>query len=441
MDKVSHIQFVENLASKLGLTEEETVKKLTELILTINKEAAGGEIVIDGLGTFTTKNKKLTFVPDESFELELNHNYAGMTPVLIDEPGSVPAAAAKKADDEAEPVDDSVSGIDAGDDADDFEEEEFVDVIDEQDPFDLDDEDDAVSGKEAAATRSGEAGGSEAVNEDAAEKVRKAALEAEEKKIKEEEAAAQKEAMNIQPNWVEQGAETTPEPEAATESKETKPVKKEIPAYDRARPDSNTGTIIAILVAAIVVVAGALYLFGFLSGSPSDTITPVVSEQTDIPPAVTDEPEAGESDAAISEMEQLAEQEAARDITAQPDAPAEEEALPPPAELQVTGETENTPATASFGLRGTMDTSLERPYTIVVHSLASRTDAEREAADLAGDGYRSAYFRVELPNGSVRWRVAIGQFRSSNAAVDAATQLPDPYLTNHFISRIESYNP
>ncbi|MFU8859918.1 MAG: SPOR domain-containing protein [Cyclonatronaceae bacterium] len=467
MDKISHVQFVEILASKLGLTDEETAKKLTELILGIKKEAVSGEMVIDGLGTFTTKNKELTFVPDESFELEINHNYAGMIPVLIEEPGTQTSATTKKTGDKAEAVDDTVSGAEAEDDADDFEEEEFVDVIDEQDPFDLDDEDEVDSSKEKVTSASGTGTRkSEESTEDTAEKVRRAALEAEEKKIKEEQEAAtagqdttysvksDEEVSatttgsdeDIQPNWVEPGTETgtgtetAPETAKASGNKSINPENKEVASYDRVRPDSNTGTIIAILVAAIVVVAGALYLFGFLSGSPSATTTPVVSEESISPPAVVDEPESGDAEAGFSEMEQLAEEEAARDVTAQPVTPVEEQAAIP-VESRITEDPVSTPSAASFGLRGNMNTSLERPYTIVVHSLASRSDADRESSALAGAGYRSTHFRVELPDGSVRWRVAIGQFGNTNTAMEAATQLPEPYLTNHFISRIESYNP
>jgi hypothetical protein len=508
MDKVSHVQFVEDLAAKLGLTEEETVKKLTELILSIKMESESGKMIIDGLGMFTTKGKILTFIPDESFELEINHNYAGMMPVEIEEPKpGTPASSAKPPKE-----DDNTDESDAV--TDDFEEEEFVDVIEEQDPFDLDD-DEAGTESTSTSKNTGEKGGE--ITSDAAEKARKAALEAEEQKIKEEEDAvrkaeleAQKEekknkevaaasaaaalaarkagesekaqaeaekvkalekeaaekkkaeakeraeaaseksadelsgggAANeeeIRPEWVEPEAETAQE----VRSDGKKPAIKEIPAYDRARPDSNTGTIIAILVAAVVVVAGALYLFGFLSGSePATTTSPVISEQTEVPPATSDIPEIEETETGISATDQLAQEEAARDVTSQP-APAVEDQPAAPAETQQTPAQvrETTAPAASYGLRGTMNTTMARPYTIVVHSLASRADAEREAATVAEAGYRSTWFRVELPNGSVRWRVSIGQFASSDAAVEAARQLPEPYSANNFISRIESYNP
>lgn len=506
MDKISHVQFVEDLAAKLGLSEEETVKKLTELILSIKKESASGEMIIDDLGTFTTKGKILTFVPDESFELEINHNYAGMMPVVIEEPKPETAASSAKTQNEDDRIEES------GDLTDDFEEEEFVDVIDEQDPFDLDDDE---SGMETTSPLKSTGSESDDDTVDAADKARKAALEAEENKIKEEEEAARKAGLEaqadekkkkeaaaaaavvaarkaeesekaraeaekvkalekeaadkkkseakdraeeaaeisteeltysgadkeeeIRPKWAKPEAETIQDARADGE----KPAIKEIPANDRNRPDSNTGTIVAILVAAVVVVAGALYLFGFLSGSePSPATPPEITEQTELPPAATELPEIEETDTGISSTEQLAQEEAARDVTAQPVPPVDDQTAAPPAETQQTlaPAPETAAPAASYGLRGTMNTSLARPYTIVVHSLASRTDAEREAAGFAGAGYRSTLFRVELPNGSFRWRVSIGQFASSDAAVEAARQLPEPYSANNFISRIESYN-
>ncbi|MCA1802211.1 MAG: SPOR domain-containing protein [Rhodothermaceae bacterium] len=508
MDKVSHIQFVEDLAAKLGLTEEETVKKLTELILIIKMESESGKMIIDGLGIFTTKGKILTFIPDESFELEINHNYAGMMPVEIEEPKPGTAASSAKTQKE----DDNTEESDAV--TDDFEEEEFVDVIDEQDPFDLDDDEtgtESTSSSKSTGEKSGD------YTSDAAEKARKAALEAEEQKIKEDEeeqeeaarkaeleaqaeekkkedataalaarkagesekaraeagkvkalekeAAEKKKAESkeraetaseksadklsgsraatdeeIRPEWVEPEAETAQK----VRSDGKKPAIKEIPAYDRARPDSNTGTIIAILVAAVVVVAGALYLFGFLTVSePATTTSPVISEQTEVPPASTDLPGIEDTETGISATEQLAQEEAARDVTAQPAPAVDDQPAAPSAETQQTPAPvrETAAPAASYGLRGTMNTTMARPYTIVVHSLTSRTDAEREAAVVAEAGYRSTWFRVELPNGSVRWRVSIGQFASSDAAVEAARQLPEPYSANNFISRIESYNP
>ena len=508
MDKVSHVQFVEDLAAKLGISEEETVKKLTEFILSIKKESASGGMIIDGLGTFTTKGKILTFIPDESFELEINHNYAGMMPVVIEETKPDTAASASKTQKEDEVLEESDAQTD------DFEEEEFVDVIDEQDPFDLDDDE---TGPESTSPLKSTEEKSDDDTVDAAEKVRKAALEEEELKIKEEkeaerkaeleaqaeekkkkeaaaaaaaaalaarkaeesekaraeaekvnaseketaeiekaeakgraEAAAEKSTLElsesgadseevIHPEWAEPKAKTVQE----TPNDVKKPATKEIPAYDRNRPDSNTGTIIAILVAAVVVIAGALYLFGFLSGSEPDPATPPVTEQTELPPAATELPEMEETETGISSTEQLAQEEAVRDVTAQPVTPLDDHTAAPPAETQQTlaPAPETAAPAASYGLRGTMNTSLARPYTIVVHSLASRSDAEREAAGFAESGYRSTWFRVELPNGSVRWRVSIGQFASSDAAVEAARQLPEPYSVNNFISRIETYNP
>jgi hypothetical protein len=559
MDRVSHVQFVELLSEKLGMSEEETVKKLTELTIHIKEKAASGDVVIDGLGTFSTINKKLAFAPDESFELEVNQNYAGMLPVTIDDPKPAKETAVKADDDDTvkavegkEEETRKAAGDEPGpDEAGAFEEEEFVDVIgeedpfdlDEEDPFDLDEEEPKPSGKKKAAAKDGEA-------ETAAEKARQAAAAEEDKKKREadeetEEAEALVAAVLAKKSaeeltsaetvseTAETGSDNPVEPAAETDKKSTKtadtktaagitstqadaqqpekteasaessaddgikpewvegsnevksgdvsdgkkpdagkdksvkavpdkdgkkPKTKDLPAFDRNRPDSNTGTIVAILLAAVVIIAAALYFFGLMPGSRSDTTDPVITEEQQVPPAQqpTVMPDPAETTPEFREGEQLADQEAAADVTSQPGQTAGDQAADavqtpaedstPPSDAPATAaptaqQTISAAPASAFGLRGTMDTSLLRPYTIVVHSLNSRSDAQREASSLAGAGYRSTFYQVQLPTGESRWRVAIGQFRSSNAAVEASQNLPEPYLNNNFISRIESYNP
>jgi hypothetical protein len=521
MNKISHVQFVDYLTEKLGLTEEETVKRLSELVLHIKKESASGTVSIQGLGTFSTENKNLIFTPDEAFEIEINHNYAGMMPVVIDPPKPKSTAAKKTDKDEGPTPAELPDEKSETSETPDFEEEEFVDVIGE-DPFDFDDEEILSDEDKVTPGPSGDTSDVPGKKDqkpekdpeaEEAERIRTAALKAEEKRM--EEAAKKAEAEAEAESGSKDGADEvtgaaksaavsqvkgksgeTEKTEAADPSKKTpdaEPVSKtgKVPdvkpetlpdtepaesgeayadeegkpkwiepvsethgspadadepvdggrntgPHDRNRPGGNTGITIAVLIAAVVVIAASLYFLGFLT-TPTGTET-VMTEQ----PASTnaDQPSISEQEPGISEEEQLAAHEAEQDLTDHPEPEietGEARSIPPPVE-ETSGEPTATSA-AGYGLHGTINTNLQRPYTIIVHSLNSITDAEREKEQLSQEGYRSNFYAVELPDGRTRWRVSVGQFNDVESAVQASQELPEPYVSNNFIGRIESYNP
>ena len=81
---ITHEQFIQLLADKLGLDTEEVSGELNELIEQIQNETAkGNEFTIDKFGTFKVKNGRLSFEVDSTFALEINYKYAGMTPVEL----------------------------------------------------------------------------------------------------------------------------------------------------------------------------------------------------------------------------------------------------------------------------------------------------------------------------------------------------------------------
>ncbi len=81
---ITHEQFIQLLAEKLGLNAEEVSDELNQLIDQIQQETAkGDEFTIDKFGTFKVKNGRLSFEVDPTFALEINFKYAGMTPVEL----------------------------------------------------------------------------------------------------------------------------------------------------------------------------------------------------------------------------------------------------------------------------------------------------------------------------------------------------------------------
>lgn len=81
---ITHEQFIQLLAEKLGLNAEEVSDELKQLIDQIQQGTAkGDEFTIDKFGTFKVKNGRLSFEVDPTFALEINFKYAGMTPVEL----------------------------------------------------------------------------------------------------------------------------------------------------------------------------------------------------------------------------------------------------------------------------------------------------------------------------------------------------------------------
>ncbi len=81
---ISHQQFIQLLAEKLGRTTEEISEELDQLIEEIKTGTAkGDEFIIEKFGTFKIKNGRLSFEVDSTFALEINYKYAGMTPVEL----------------------------------------------------------------------------------------------------------------------------------------------------------------------------------------------------------------------------------------------------------------------------------------------------------------------------------------------------------------------
>ncbi|HKI43775.1 MAG TPA: SPOR domain-containing protein [Balneolales bacterium] len=81
---ITHEQFIQLLAEKLGLNTEEVSDELNQLIDQIQQETAkGDEFTIDKFGIFKVKNGRLSFEVDPTFALEINFKYAGMTPVEL----------------------------------------------------------------------------------------------------------------------------------------------------------------------------------------------------------------------------------------------------------------------------------------------------------------------------------------------------------------------
>ncbi len=87
-----------------------------------------------------------------------------------------------------------------------------------------------------------------------------------------------------------------------------------------------------------------------------------------------------------------------------------------------------------YGLKGTIQPDAENGYTIVVHSLRRKQHAFETLETIKQQGYRGIMLKSNV-NGTMQWRLGIGQFKTIADAQKAAKTLPEPYKSNHFIKK------
>lgn len=89
-----------------------------------------------------------------------------------------------------------------------------------------------------------------------------------------------------------------------------------------------------------------------------------------------------------------------------------------------------------YGLRGGAAPRMENGYTIVVHSLRSEARVRKLNQEFQKEGYRTIISSAGVMD-TTFWRLGLGQFKTIQDAMEAASTLPDPYKSNHFIKRIQ----
>ena len=92
--------------------------------------------------------------------------------------------------------------------------------------------------------------------------------------------------------------------------------------------------------------------------------------------------------------------------------------------------------TDPYGLYGEIANTQGDVFTIVVHSLKVRYDAEQTANELRDDGFRISVTE-RIIDGQTYYRVGIGQFPTIAEAQQEATTLPSPLNKQNFIQRLQ----
>ena len=455
--KLNHDEFVALLARAMESDEGEASKALGAWVESVVREAEeSGSCYVEGLGTFRKKEDgSMDYQPAETLALEVNHKYAGLSPIEVSppKPGLVDSADEETADTEGEPA---AEEADEGDDPfgiAGYREEELP----EEEP-------DARYGEKTDAEREDDR---EPADEFDREEEPEGEQELEPWEKEEREFEPEDEAgvdPEIEPE-IDPEIEPEIDPEIEPEiDPEIEPDEESEPAFSESLQPEDTESssrpfllprlslsqrlktrggasknrrsgkseklMWLIPVAALLIVAILLY-FHFdgqrLSRVHIDD-RPVVQNEIPVPAPREDREEEQVVQEFVPSPEPVEDVAPPPDVDVTPE-PVEDVAADPADEVIRN-------MALPYGLRGPEDEVLIGAYTIVVHSLRNERKSEIEQRRLENQGYKATRWETVLPNGNTTYRVGVGQFKTVSDAERAIEELPEPFRSNNFIIRI-----
>jgi nucleoid DNA-binding protein/septal ring-binding cell division protein DamX len=385
-------QLISLLTEKTGLEREQVEGQLSQLLSKIEDAAEEGkDFEIEGFGTFTMHDGNLQFEPTDTLETEINNKYAGMKPIELI--GAFKQPEGDEIPDVDEEEGDAAPEVWAYDDTAD-EEEPAEDFETEADQEELEQEHEEES-------------------RDLDEVIPRPTQESPDDTL-------EKAIFSF-----EEGADETDQQEETT-----LPEEQNQETADKKETDEETDVIGQLLVAAVVVIAigvggWLVYDSGMLAGNSSNANNQPTSEQT-----VKQSNVAAQTTADTQQESSNPSSEAgSSQNSSEPE---------PPSEVGTKEASSETESQKTYGLRGELNEAVKSGYTIVVHSLTDQNKAEMQRQRLQQNGFRSLINDIEI-NGTMHYRVGIGQFSTVDAAQQAVSQLPESYQgsQNHFIKRIQ----
>jgi len=402
------------LVDKTSLEQEQVEEQLSELVSRIQQAAQEGKsFEIEGFGTFRMEDDNLQFEPSNTLETEINNKYAGMKPIEL-------IGAFKQP--ESEEIPDMMESEEDEKRAWAFDEESAKDKTSETEEKAKKPEEEIVASDQEETSSSEEPEESEIPKETEEQTLKDTPSEEEKAPIPEEEAKENEEAEKIE--------EKQPVTTGSREKVNKQPPKRASRSKPKGDPIGRFLTVAVILIA-IGVGGWAIYDFGISGTQNAKPNNQVSSDQ----PA----------------QKQMAKQQVSnKEITSGKNADNKQSSgtgknSEPEQNLKVTKQGEGSSKSKAspkqnendtYGLHGTVNHSISSGYTIVVHSLRSQKKAENNRQRLQDEGFRAMIQTAEV-NGSLHYRVGIGQFPTVGAAEQAVKKLPEPYKSNHFIKRIK----
>lgn len=377
-------QLISLLEEKTGLEREKVETQLSELISRIQKAAKEDKTFeVEGFGTFSMEEGSLQFEPGDILETEINNKYAGMKPIEL-------IGAFKEPESEEEVPDVDMAESEPG-------------GVDSENKWAFDS--DVTEGeKEEQETEEIEAEPEPEYEEPETEKV------TESEDIEED----QQEAEEV----FDAVFGTTGEEPKETETQEVPESREPVAETKNEKQGDTIGTVIVAVVIILIVGIGGwmIYDFGFSGTSSTEmsTTSPQPTETVDPADGNTQSEEQLGQDEEVVEPEQ-------------------------PSAVSTGGEdtgTESPNQQDRYGLMGEPNQAIANGYTIVVHSLRDRQQAEQNRRQLQEAGYRALISQAQV-EGTTYYRVGIGQFETVSDAQQAIDDAPERYRDNNFIKRIQ----
>lgn len=379
-------QLTELLMDKTDLDKEQVESQLSELVKRIRTAAEEGKTFeIESFGTFSMRDEELQFNPGDRLKTEINNKYAGMKPIEL-------IGAFKEPD---------------GDEIPDMPEE-----ISEQDGvWAFDDEAEEVGQEEQDSDETEEempAKVQELIDPTASNEKAQEAFE---------ELINQNEDKSASQTSVSEPSGDTEE----LDKRKKSPADPLAEEGDESKEQDLLGRVLVTVVAVLVIGVTGFLIYDIGGFADDFSNAPVASnksvEQAEMAAGSQDEMDQQTSSSEGSEPEQS------------------KEVLKSIADVEKQSKSEGEQQ-KRYGLRGKISSSSSNSYTIVVHSLRNRSQAENRKQDLNEDGFRTLINEANV-QGTMYYRVGIGQFATIKTAQDAIDDIPERYKSDHFIKRIQ----
>ena len=444
--KLNHDEFVALLAKALDSDEKEASRSLETWVDAIVRETEeNGSCDVTGLGTFRKgEDGSMIMDPEKSLSMEVNHKYAGMSPIEVSPPKSVQPKAGEEDDIPEETTPEETVAEDTEHDimASDKQEEQGG----EHDPFGIKEYEDKGSPDELE--EESETGASIEPDPDDETQFQDDPEEPPEPDAEKGDFDYEFEDESDAERGDEEDRDREPEAEREfepAESDDTGSTSRpfafpKLSLSQRVKPSRGASKnrsryksekmMWLIPIAALLIVALLLY-FHFDGQRLSRThLGDQAVVQDEIPVPIPEE----END----------EDQVIQEFVPSPD-PVEEVAPPPDRDMRpepvedVAAESVDDvirDLALPYGLMGPEDEVLIGAYTIVVHSLRNERKSEIEKQRLENQGYKATRWSTVLSSGITTYRVGIGQFKSVSDAERAVEELPEPFRSNNFIIRI-----
>jgi hypothetical protein len=379
-------QLISLLEEKTGLEREQVEVQLSELISRIQKAAEEDKTFeVEGFGTFSMEGGSLQFEPGDVLEMEINNKYAGMKPIEL-----IGAFKEPESDEEVPEVD-----------------------MTEAKPREVDTEnkwafDSDATGKEKKEQEVEAIEPESGIDDEEPETEKATELE--------EFGEDQKEAEEVFEAVFGTTAEESEEKEPQKEPEPKEPA----PETEKEKPGDTIGTVIVAVVVVLVVGIGGwmAYDFGF-TGTGSTEMSTTAPQ-----PAET----AGSADDNTQSEEQAAQDKEAME--------PEQSSAVSTGEEDTDTQPQATRQQDRYGLMGEPNQAIANGYTIVVHSLRDKQQAEQNRQQLQETGFRALTSQAQV-EGTTYYRVGIGQFETVSDAQQAIGDIPEQYRDNNFIKRIQ----